>query len=78
MPCAYKTLIVCIVIEISLNQDDRRSLVSGAGSQVTQRADQIGQLSVVPWEAMLPFKSPFFALMLSDIACFKASPLKFA
>ena len=32
-----------IVIKIALNVDKRRSLVTGAGSQVTQRADQVRQ-----------------------------------
>ena len=34
---------VCIVIEISLNPDDRRSFVATAGGQVAERTDEVGQ-----------------------------------
>ena len=34
-----------VIIKISLDQNDRRTLVAGTAGQVAQRTDQIGQLS---------------------------------
>lgn len=35
-PHRYFKLIVCVVIEITLNKDNRCSLISGSGSQVAK------------------------------------------
>ena len=48
-PYRYLKKSVGVVVEIALNMDDGGTLITGAGGQVTQGADQVGQAAgVVP------------------------------
>ena len=42
---SYVRLVRRVVVEVSLDEDDRGALVAGAAGQVAQGADQVGELT---------------------------------
>ena len=39
------SILVCVIVEVTLNINERGSLVAGAGGQITQGAEQVCQSS---------------------------------